>query len=84
MAPHQAAFDQKLQRAVHGGGAYPVALLLQDSADTLAGEMFFREENDLSDKTSLAGDRLVMLPEITAKALGVCSGLRLIQSGHQA
>ena len=43
----------------------------------------FGEEDDLGYQVALAGDRLMVFPEVTAKALGMGRGFRLIEAGHR-
>ena len=80
--PHQAALDQKIQGAVDRGGAHPPSPLLQFSADCFDRQMFLGEEDDLGHEIALAGDRLMMFPKVTAKALRVGCGFCLIETGH--
>src|SRR5687768_11282436 len=68
---HQAALNQKVERAVHRGSAYPLPLLLQLAPNSLDGEVIFREKYDLCYDIALTGNRLVMFPKVAAEALGV-------------
>ena len=45
--------------------------------------MVVGEKDDLGHEIALAGDRLVMLPKVTAKALEKGGGFRLIETGHR-
>jgi hypothetical protein len=82
MGSHQAALDQKLEGAVHRRGTHPLTLLPQLAADAFDGKMVLGEKDDLGYEIPLAGDRLVVLAEMAAEAVGVGGCLCLIQSGH--
>ena len=67
--PDQAALDQHIERAVDGGGADPLAPLLEHAPDAVDRKVIVGEEDDLGDEIALAGDRLVMVAEVPAEAL---------------
>ena len=81
--PHQAALDQHLERAVHGGGADVLAPLLERAADAFDGGMVVGEEHDLGDEVALAGDRLAMLAEVAAEAVEEGRALAASEAGHR-
>lgn len=83
VGPHQAALHQKIQGTVDGGGAHPLSPLFQLPADGIDGQMLRRQKDNLGYEIALAGDRLMMLPKVTAKPLGVGRSFCLTEAGHR-
>jgi hypothetical protein len=65
----QTALQQKIEGAIHGCRSHPLTLLPELAADRFHREVVFREKDDLGHQVALAGDWLVVLAEVTAKAL---------------
>jgi hypothetical protein len=82
MSAHQTALYQKIERPVYRGQADLLALLLELAADPLDRKMILRQEYDLSDEIPLPGDGLMVLSEMSAKALEKGRALSLIQARH--
>lgn len=82
VGPDQPAFDQQVQGAVDGGDPYLFAPLLELAADPFDRQVVVGEEKDLGDQIPLAGNRLVVLPEILTKALEEGGAFRFIQAHH--
>ena len=83
MGSDQPALEKKLKCAVHSGGTHPLALQLQFFSNGFYRQVLVRMKHDLRDEIPLARDRLMVLPEMTAKAFGVSGSLPFIQSGHR-
>jgi hypothetical protein len=83
VGPDQAALDQEIQRAVHRGQADPLAAVLQLAPDLFHREMIVGKKDYLRDEIALAGNRLMMLAEMTAKSLEKGSSFSLIQARHR-
>ena len=83
MGPHQPALHQQIQGAIHRRRADSLSLLLQLAADGLNREVVFGQEHDLGYQVSLAGNRLVVLAKVTAKALEKGRSFGLIEVCHR-
>jgi hypothetical protein len=83
VSSHQAAFDQKIERAINCGSAHPFPLLLELSPDRLDGEMVVSEKDDSGDEIALPGDGLVMLAEVTAETIEMGRCLSPIEVSHR-
>ncbi|HET6795752.1 MAG TPA: hypothetical protein VFH40_01220 [Gemmatimonadales bacterium] len=82
MRPYQAALHQQIECPVHGRQADLFSLLFELATDSLDRDMFLRAEDDLGNDVALAGYRLVVLPEMTAKLVKKSRALCLIEAGH--
>jgi hypothetical protein len=80
---HQSAFDQEIERAVDRGGPHRFALAFQLALNGLHRKMTFAKKDDLCDEVTLAGDRLVMLAEMTAEPIEMGRCLTPIEASHQ-
>lgn len=83
MGAHQSAFEEQVESAIDGRGSDPFALALELAADSLHRKVIFRQEDDLGYQVSLAGDRLMMLSEMSAKAVEKSRSLNLVQACHR-
>jgi hypothetical protein len=82
MGPYQTALHQQVERPVHRRQAYLLSLLPELTTDSFDREMFLGAEEDLGNDVALAGYRLVVLPEVTAKLVEESRALCLIETGH--
>jgi hypothetical protein len=82
MSADQPAFQQKVERAIDGGHTHPFALALQLAAYALHRKVILGEKDDLGNEIPLAGERLMMFPEIAMEALEKSCSLSLVQSCH--
>jgi hypothetical protein len=78
MSPNQSTFDQEVESAVHGGQADSLAPLIELAPNALDREMIVGIKDHLRDHITLAGDRLVMLPKVTAEPFEKNRSVRLI------
>ena len=81
--PHQTALDQQIQSAIHRSGAYGLTLLFELPLDPVDRQVVLGPKYDLGNEIALAGDRLVVLPEVTAESIEKGCSLGLIEMGHQ-
>jgi hypothetical protein len=84
MSPDQTAFDQEVEGAVHGGQAHLLAPLFELTPDGLYREMIVGMKDHLRDQIPLAGDRLVVLPKMTAEPFEKGGSVRVIETSHGA
>lgn len=82
MGPDQAAFHEEVERTVDGGHSHPLTVAFQLAANPLDGEVILGKEHDLGNEIPLAGERLMMFPEIAVEALEKRRSFSLVQSCH--
>jgi len=82
MSADQSTLDQEVEGAVHGGQADPLAALMELASDALYREMIVGMKDDLRHQIPLAGDRLMVLPKVTAKPFEKDRSVRPIQTSH--
>jgi len=79
----QPAFQQQVEGAIDGGHADSLPPTLQLAPNAFDREVVLGQEDDLSDEIALAGERLMMLSEMSAEALEKSRPFSLVQACHR-